>query len=229
MAIALVQHSSSIATGTTSATATLPAASTAGNLLVAFVVDNYGALNTLPSGWTNSPGEVTGSVEVSICYYANNPGSLSSFAFGANGGTAFNAYIAEFSGVAASSPVDTYSTTGQSATSPLTATTIASVAGSGELVVGVVGDALTKAGTTTIAESSGLTDLANNGSSSVSSHLLASYLIGPTSGSTFSETGSTSSSRLLEMGVHLVVFKLPSGGALPFRILNQAVKRASEW
>lgn len=83
-------------------TVTLPAASTAGTTLAAYLTANSGASNfSGPAGWAQGPyvsnGTGTGSSNCEIWYYPNNPGALSSFVFDTGGSSTNNrAFIAEF-------------------------------------------------------------------------------------------------------------------------------------
>jgi hypothetical protein len=199
MAIAFVQKSASIST---TGTATLPAPSTAGNLLVAFLA-NSGGITNPPAGWTR----VTGAS--GFFYYENNPGGLSSFNFG----SPTTSYIAEFSGVATSSSLDTIHVNSSSA-SPITSTTTTPVSQAGSLGIAHIFDILTKSGTATLAESSGLTEMTNNGGTSLTCHLLPCYLISPSSGAAWSVSASDSSMSIQTFGAELAVFK-PAAAAPP--------------
>ena len=94
----LVQKTASVATGASgTVTGTLPAGSTAGNLLVAFLgAGTGGSQFTGPAGWTQGPQIGNGSVSRSeIWYYLNNPGSISSAVFTC-GTTGVRCELAEF-------------------------------------------------------------------------------------------------------------------------------------
>src|SRR5207237_1413877 len=79
MAFTLVQAGGP-ATGTGSVTCTLPAASTAGTLLVATVENSGGTAFSAPTGWVSAVG-VGGTVRSTIFYYAGNPGGITSAVF----------------------------------------------------------------------------------------------------------------------------------------------------
>lgn len=144
MAIALVQNSATIAAG---ATNTLPVASTAGTLLVATL---GGTPVTPPAGWSKAIDDA--SFQVSIYFYQNNPGGLSSFNFT----NANELFIMEFSGVATSTALDTtgINTLGSS---PATGTTSGNVSAANELAINMGGDGESKAGTTTMGGPAGWT------------------------------------------------------------------------
>ena len=115
---------------------TLPAASTAGNLLVAAVnSDPTATAFTGPGGWVSAVGINQGTAgRVEIWYYPNNPGGIS----GATFTTSVNAVgqLTEWSGVAAASPLDqsgTFATATQSTSA--TISTAAATAVAGELVI----------------------------------------------------------------------------------------------
>jgi hypothetical protein len=94
-----------------SVTATLASASVAGNLLVAFVAAR-GAFTsaTMPANWQLAASNVGGSGSSSesafLYYYPNNPGGITSVAVTVTGTTGVSLLLAEFSGVATSSPLD---------------------------------------------------------------------------------------------------------------------------
>jgi hypothetical protein len=90
-------------------TPTLPAASTAGNLLVAIV--NAGASatqSTAPAGWVIVPTGIStaGCCRSEIWYYANNPGGISSAAFTMAVGNQGIAQMTEWKNVSTVSPLD---------------------------------------------------------------------------------------------------------------------------
>ncbi len=195
MAIVKVQNSASVA----ASTATLPVASTAGNLLVALLCGTSSGL----SGWTFAINDSANGSE--IWYYENNPGGLSSFAFGTS-----CVFIIEYSGVATSASLDTTGVRVLGST-PVTATTTGNVSVANSLAVGAVSDTESKSGTTTISQSSSWTDIANNGATSQTTHLLATNKSNPTSGTTLSLTGASSSMNLSAVSVAIAVFKPASG------------------
>lgn len=201
MAIALVQKSVSIGTN---GTATLPANSTAGNLLVAVIGNNVSF--SVPSGWVKAIGDTTNVAW--IYYYPNTVGGQSSFSFGSGGTAAFACAVYEFSGAATTSPLDATGIN-SAVSSPVTATTTGNVSQANEVAVQCVIDELTKPGSTTIAGDAAFTAGPNNGATSgILDHGLGAYLISPTSGSTLSARGSSSSMNVSFVGVAIATFKL---------------------
>lgn len=117
MSIALVQTSASEASGTSSAAATLPAAATAGNTLVAYVVTKSGTATGGPAGWTKAAEVSNGTTETAAIWVLsgnNNAGGGSSFSFTGSGGV--KAWADELSGVDPANPVRTTGTNTSSAT-----------------------------------------------------------------------------------------------------------------
>ena len=115
---------------------TLPAASTAGNLLVATVnADATATPFTAPAGWVSAAGINQGTAgRVEIWYYPNNPGGISSVTFT----TAVNAVgeLTEWSGVAVTSPLDQTGTFATATTSTTaTISTGAATTMANELVI----------------------------------------------------------------------------------------------
>lgn len=193
MAIVLVQNSATV--NTTNGTNTLPASSTTGNLLVSHL-DDTGSTPVAPAGWVLGNGSLSHGW---IFYYPDNPGGLSSFTF-TNGG---KIVISEWSGVIKPHTVNT-SGTGGGASSPQTVTTSGTISFGDELAVAVVAEVESKGGTTTLGDS--FVKILDNGAASTTIHVLASYLIGGTVGSTLSDTASSSSMNLSTLGVAIVVF-----------------------
>jgi RHS repeat-associated protein len=148
--IALVQQAG--ASGTSPLTVTLPAATVAGDLLVATVqeqaVDGAGA--TAPANWVKiEDSEFKGGT--SIWYLKNAPGGLTSFQFTSGAANKMFVEVSEWSGADTLSPLDVHAY-GSLAGPSLTAT--ASVAGAtgGELAVtafteqGATGNTFTRSG-----------------------------------------------------------------------------------
>jgi hypothetical protein len=139
--IAYVQ-SGSEAIGFTSVTASLPAASTAGNLLVAIVHSTpNGAAFTGIGGWTFAAGTAVNEANagrVEIWYYPNNPGGITTATFGI-GFSAAVATLSEWSGAAAA-PLDRTGTNavGSASTSATISTTGATTMAN-ELVITNIG------------------------------------------------------------------------------------------
>jgi hypothetical protein len=117
---------------------TLPAASTAGTLLVANISAGPSTTpSTAPAGWVyangvNEPGE--GRNE--IWYYPNNPGGISSATFTLSpAGNGAVAQMTEWSGVATASPLDQTGTLAQGSSKTATISTSGAMALPNELVI----------------------------------------------------------------------------------------------
>ncbi|TME24131.1 MAG: hypothetical protein E6I67_01380 [Chloroflexi bacterium] len=124
-------------------TATMPAASQAGTLLVATV-----SAETTPNKFAATAGWVSaaeanqaGEGRSEIWYYANNPGGINSVTFTMNPATVNgNAQLSEWTGVAVASPLD--QTGSQPVAVPTTTTTVSTggaVTQTGELVITIDG------------------------------------------------------------------------------------------
>ncbi len=124
-----------LATSTTgSVTPTLPAASTAGTLLVAVLTNKTNTVAfTGPTGWTQA---VTGNNaccgRIDIWYYANNPGGITSAAFTAASGTTAG-QLSEWNGVVSATPVDQTGSGNHAAGSSFAISTAANLTQSNEL------------------------------------------------------------------------------------------------
>jgi hypothetical protein len=121
-------------------TPTLPAASTAGTLLVAVIrSDDSATAFTAPANWVRAISQnQSGAARTEIWYYANNPGGISSAAFGVP--KAAIAQMTEWSGVAAASPLDTTGALAVSSSqSSVTISTSAATAAANELVITDIG------------------------------------------------------------------------------------------
>lgn len=111
MAISLVQKAKSGVGSGTSVTVTLPGGTTAGNMLVAVLMSDASDTDTFtpPAGWAlavahgfNGIGAI-----VAVYYLANCSAGSTSFAFTrGSGGFPFSALVAEYSGLATTSPLD---------------------------------------------------------------------------------------------------------------------------
>ena len=141
---ALVQKGAEAANGGASITATLPAGTTAGDLLVASVMDlDTGCSSdnfTAPAGWVQAAHVCragTGPGPLELWYYPNVSAGITSVTFN-TGSTGANsvAQLSEWSGVAASSPLDQTGTASSSSSSTsLTVSTNGNVAAAGELAI----------------------------------------------------------------------------------------------
>jgi len=162
-AIALKQQGSEVVGSSGSVTATLPAASTAGNLLVAVVANrNTGSSAAFsgPTGWTNATGVFdSGAGRVEIWYDANNAGGITSATFTASSGTnAIVGQLSEWSGAAFTAPVDTTGTVATASTATTaTVSTSAATTISGD--VGITGFVTSVTPITTFTAGTGWTHL----------------------------------------------------------------------
>lgn len=77
----------------------------AGNLLVAAVVSRTVTVDT-PSGWTLAAKNETSATKCYLFYRANNPGGITSFSTSLSASNRWVVMLAEYSGVATSSPLD---------------------------------------------------------------------------------------------------------------------------
>lgn len=213
-AIALVEKGT-LATGSgTSITATLPAASTSGDLLVGVIEDTNGNCFSdtfsAPTGWVEATHTCRGSTgPIEVWYYPDAASGISSVVFntGSSGANTL-AQLSEWSGAATTSPLDQ---TGTSSTG--SASTTLSVASSG--VIGTTGELavsgfLTSSGLSSYTEGSGWTNLTSDPGGGFDSD----YELDPASGATLSD--SPTSSPQTTWGGGLATFEPGgcSGGAL---------------
>lgn len=120
MAIAFVQSKTGSAPDNSAVSATFDVASTAGNLLVAVVSASENVTVSPPAGWSVAIAQLN-SIDVAICYRENAPSSTSlSFSFGATSPSSSTVVIAEYSGIATSSPLDVTGSNTGTGTSPTT-------------------------------------------------------------------------------------------------------------
>ncbi len=95
--LAFVQKSSVAQSAGGSTTATLPAASVAGNLLVATIATNDPTSLALPAGWMMAVQMFTaGNCASTIMYYPNNPGGITSVLLSINAGVPIDGVISEY-------------------------------------------------------------------------------------------------------------------------------------
>jgi hypothetical protein len=135
-AIANVRIGAKSAVASPTVTPTLAVASTAGNLLVATIKSGPTATPfTAPAGWVLADSRnQAGAARTEIWYYANNPGGISSAAFGVPNPSI--AQLTEWRNVAFSSPLDTTGTLGtNSSQSSATVSTSAATTVANELVI----------------------------------------------------------------------------------------------
>jgi hypothetical protein len=110
---------------TPTVTASLPAASQAGTLLVATIRSGASAAAfTAPANWARATTRnVAGASHTEIWYYANNPGGIVSAPFGVPNASV--AQMTEWRNVATTSPLDASGTSASTTVSTSTATTVA--------------------------------------------------------------------------------------------------------
>ena len=185
--IAFVQKGTEASQGGTSITATLPAATVAGDLLVATTQDlnsGCGSDNfTAPAGWVAAAQVCRGATgPLTIWYRANTAAGITSVAFntGSSGANSI-AQLSEWSGVAISNPLDQIGTMSSAGSSTsLTVTTSGAITASGELGITAFD---TSTGLSSLTAGSGWTSLRSDPGNGYNSD----YRIGPTAGSTLTE------------------------------------------
>src|SRR5581483_5783455 len=161
--VANVQMGPVVKTTTASVTLTLPAASTAGTLLVATVASNRNSAFSSPgTGWSQAAQIGQLNAAAGIWYYADNPGGISSVTFTDTSGTSTAGQLSEWRGVLAGSPVDKTGTK----TATLLATSVTPSAGSvttaGELAVTSTAQYMLLPSTATYTPGTGWTNLGNS-------------------------------------------------------------------
>lgn len=170
-AAAKVQSGPLVTSGTGSVALTLPAASTAGTLLVASLAYSGSAPALAgPAGWTRGPNVSVASGGTEIWYYAGNPGSISSVTFTYSTVTTLGAggALSEWSGMATTSPLDKSGTNTASSAATLTVTTSGSVAAAGEVGIASFAEFFSTSQLPTWAPGSGWTNLVKTTTSGTS-------------------------------------------------------------
>jgi hypothetical protein len=215
-AVTLVQKGVKASAGGTSITPTLPAATTAGDLLVAVVEDTNSGCSTdtftAPAGWVEAAKVCRASTNpgpIELWYKPNTAAGVTSVAFktGSSGANSI-AQLTEWRGVATSSPIDqTGTATSASTSTSLAVSTTGNVSATGELAVTGFD---TAAGLSSFAPGSGWASLLSEPGSGFDSD----YLIGPSSGSKASETITTNPQT--NFGAVIATFKSApcTGGSL---------------
>ena len=199
-------------------TPTLPVASAAGNLLVVVLRSETSASNkpfTAPAGWVSANSAfLDGTAHVEIWYYANNPGGISSAAFGVSPNSLDTvAQMTEWSGVATVSPLDqTGSLTVSANTKTPTISTSAATTAANELVITDIGSSSGQ-NPQTYTSGAGWTNLTND----PSNFLLTDYRLNLPSG-VASETVTASQSTSWAMVI--AAFKPAAGAASAGAVLD---------
>lgn len=139
-AIAAVQTGTEITSTSGSISPALPAASTAGTLLVAVLANTQTSSSAAfsgPTGWTNATGVFeSGDGRVDVWYEANNPGGVTSATFTASTGTnVMAAQLSEWRGAAFASPVDKTGTTTKASATSVTVSASGTTTISGDLAI----------------------------------------------------------------------------------------------
>lgn len=163
---ALVQSNDASGNSGASATASFPAATTAGNLLVLLVsaAKNPGDVTfTPPAGWvqagTTLHDDVFISVSTAVYLYPNNPGGITSVAITISSAvSAWHAYLMEFSGVATASPLDGTTAREQDHTTTPSSGPITTTA-AGDLLIGWAEVDVVSAGEQSVTQPAGWTAL----------------------------------------------------------------------
>jgi hypothetical protein len=196
-------------------TLTLPAASTAGTLLVATLAGQNNATFTGPGApWVFAARVGRTNDRAEVWYYPNNPGGITSAGTFTNGGTSFTAgQVSEWSGVATSSPLDPIGTSTAASGTSLAVTTSAATTLAGDLVVTSFSEALGTAATATFTPGTSWTNLGNTGASSIRWHYAADYRLGMAAG-TVSETQTSNRSGTWAGAIAAFKPLVCSGGAL---------------
>jgi WxL domain surface cell wall-binding len=215
-AIAFVQKGTEASGGGSTITATLPAATTAGDLLVATVQDiNSGCSSdnfTAPSGWTKAAHVCRGSTgPLELWYLPNTAAGTTSVTFntGSSGANSL-AQLSEWSGVATTSPLDQTGTQSSgSASTTLGVSTSSSIAASGELAVTGFD---TSSGLSSFTAGTGWTNLRSDPGNGFDSD----YRLNPTSGSVLSESP-TSSPQTTWGGAIATFLPACAGGSLTIK------------
>ncbi|HZQ76778.1 MAG TPA: hypothetical protein VFE55_05575 [Acidimicrobiia bacterium] len=211
--IAKVQVGAVTRTATATATPTLPAASTAGTLLVATLATQKNTVFTAPSGWTQAVNKAQTNAEAAIWFYPNNPGGIASASFTSTGATSISGQLSEWSGVATASPLDKSGSASATLATSVTPATSQATTVAGELAVTAVAQYIVLAGTATYTPGSGWTNLGNTGATSSSYQYTADYRTGVPAG-VVSETVTSSASGALSAAVATFKPVTCTGGTL---------------
>lgn len=205
---------------TTSGTSVTPAyaqATSAGNLLVGWIVsDGTSTISTSASGWVGASSQQNPSS--AIFYRPNSGAGETAPTFTCTGGSTVSACLAEFSGGATSSPVDQNNVNSSVTTPCLVFNNVADVA-LGELVCVVCFGVHSKAGTATTSHTfnNGATSLgnANNDATSTGLHFRFSY--GITTGNSAADQSSAADSGMNLTAIYgeIVSFLLASTARVP--------------
>ena len=216
----LVQTGAVITAATRTVTLTLPAASTAGNLLIA-TFSGWGdsSSSSGPGGWSLAI-ETSGSQtrRTSIWYYTNNPGGITSAQFTLGASTTWIAgQMSEWSGMDTLAPLDVSNRNNQASGTTFTNSGGATTSYNNELAVAVYQEDLSSASTATFTPGSGWTNFGNTGATSATNLYTSDYKQPIASATTPSETQtSTVSASVGWLGAIATFASVPTctGGSL---------------
>lgn len=213
MAIAYVQSKGTTGSGnSTSRVAAFTAATTAGNHLVAIIVQGGSSALTLPSGWTSAVSQVGANQTVTLAYQENTPGGQTSFTFTQATGNGFTVILTEWSGIATASSLDqTASINDTTADTTLLTGTTATTTQADELWIGGIGCG----NGTPSAPTNGFTldvNLITGGAPTNKADATDLYLIASSTGTAGS--GVTNSASVKSCGV-IATFKAAGSGTTP--------------
>lgn len=229
MAIALVGSVGAISHVASNAAAT-PAfgqATTAGNLLVAFVSYNGTVTISATAGWNLAVGSSAATAPQSQIWYKPNCGaSETAPTFSTSTAATWDVFLAEFSGASAS-PLDKVgSTLGTS--SPTVATTSAADLEKNDLVLVCSAHRSTSSTTGTFGNTAGYTDLANNGATSQQSHIDGAYQV-LTSGGVSADTDSaTFTGTVSKLNVVIASFKAAAKASDTLSSFTETATRSAQ-
>jgi len=176
--ITRVQLGAVARTATATVAPALPAASTAGTLVVATLATQKNTAFTAPSGWTQAVNKGQTNAEAAIWYYPNNPGGITSASFTSSGATSTAGQLSEWSGVATGSPLDKFGSASAILATSVTPATSQATTVAGELAVTSTAEYIALASTATYTPGTGWTNLGNTGATSSSYQYTADYRTG---------------------------------------------------
>lgn len=208
MAVALVKLGT-VAEGTTSASPTFGQATTAGNFLVAWVLDKSSANLVTPTGWSAAVA-ATGAIGAGVYYKGNCTASETAPVFSDASGFQMDACLAEFYGVLTVSPLNQHTSVSGGLTSPQVVTAPGADAAVGELMCTSEFIDYSMAGTKTTTDTytnATATAAANNDSTSILSHYRFSYGITTANASADSNSVAFTITSVTQVSLAIASFK----------------------